>query len=74
MTTFADIDTKAREELTQGVAYAITENLYTDSHVAVATENLQIEWFASLSEMMNTTGITHVITFNTKEEFEAILP
>lgn len=72
--TYADIDVHARRELTPDVACAIQEFIDNGQpeQVALSNDGIGVIWFDSLSHMIRETGIDHVVTFSTFEEFENI--
>lgn len=72
--TYAEIDVQAHRELTPDVAYVIQESIVNGQSepVALSRDGIGVIWFDSVSHMFRETGIDHVITISTFEEFENI--
>lgn len=72
--TYVEIDRKAKLELVPDVAYAIQEFINNGEKecIAVSNDGIGVVWYDSLSHMIYETGIDHVITIDTIEEFENI--
>lgn len=72
--TYSDIDIRAHRELVPNVAYAIQEFIDNAEaeQVAVSNDGVGVIWFDSISHMFRETGIDHVVTFESYDEFEDI--